>query len=282
MFDNAGVGDYLAGIFSAPGRTNDFRQLSGRLFLVATDLDTAEAVEFGSPGWDDVPIARAVQASAALPGLFPPVEIRGRHFVDGVLTKTLHASAALRAGADLVLCINPLVPFNADLAEHRTHRKRISPAERGLPSILSQSLRSLINSRMQVGMGRYGKEFPDADIVLFEPSRGDTEMFFTNIFSYGGRRRLSEHAYRMTRAELRRRAEELNPILARHGIQLDQSILADRTRRLDRSMGRSGRWHAKSPGQVALELGQVLDDLDAFLKSRNTTPAAWPAEGEFR
>ncbi|MCC2690158.1 MAG: Patatin, partial [Rhizobiaceae bacterium] len=50
VFDNAGVGDYLADLFSAPGRTNDFRRLAGILFLVATDLDTAEAVEFGSPG----------------------------------------------------------------------------------------------------------------------------------------------------------------------------------------------------------------------------------------
>ena len=30
------------------------------------------AVRFGSPGWDDVPISRAIQASAALPGLYPP------------------------------------------------------------------------------------------------------------------------------------------------------------------------------------------------------------------
>ena len=68
-----------------PKRTNDFRQLKHKLFLVATDIDTGASVPFGADGWDDVPIARAVQASAALPGLFPPVEIGGRYYVDGAL-----------------------------------------------------------------------------------------------------------------------------------------------------------------------------------------------------
>ena len=52
----------------APGRSNDFRQLQRQLVLVATDLDSGDAVPFGQPGRDDVPISLAVQASAALPG----------------------------------------------------------------------------------------------------------------------------------------------------------------------------------------------------------------------
>ena len=79
VFDNTGVGDYLTQLLSRSKRTNDFRQLKHKLFLVATDIDTGASVPFGADGWDDVPIARAVQASAALPGLFPPVEIGGRY-----------------------------------------------------------------------------------------------------------------------------------------------------------------------------------------------------------
>ena len=67
-------------MFSTRGRSNDFRRLKHRLYLVATDLDTGEAVEFGAAGFDDVPISTAVQASAALPqpesyGKFP-IEVR--------------------------------------------------------------------------------------------------------------------------------------------------------------------------------------------------------------
>ena len=50
-----------------------------------------------------------MKASTALPGLYSPVEIDGRHYVDGVLLKTMHASVALDEGADLVLCGNPIV-----------------------------------------------------------------------------------------------------------------------------------------------------------------------------
>jgi hypothetical protein len=78
---------------------------------------------------------------------------------------------------------------------------------------------------MRVARGRYAKEFPDADVVLFEPAQDDEVIFFANIFSYAGRRRLAEHAYRHTISELRRRARELGPILARHGLELDRSVL---------------------------------------------------------
>ena len=58
-------------------------------------------------------------------------------------------------------------------------------------------------------MQRYQREFPDADVVLFEPNKHDHEMFFTNIFSYASRRRLAEHAYQKTRKELFERRHEL-------------------------------------------------------------------------
>ena len=107
-------------VLSAPGRSNDFRQLSRKLVLVATDLDSGQAAPFGQPGWDHVPISQAAAASAALPGLFPPVAIDGRWYVDGALKKTLHARVLLDMGLELVLCLNPLVPFDATHAHgHR-------------------------------------------------------------------------------------------------------------------------------------------------------------------
>ena len=103
--------------------------------------------------------------------------------------------------------------------------KPVRLAERGLLTVLSQTFRALIHSRMRVGMERYAKEFPDADVVLFEPAQDDAVMFFANMFSYADRRRLAEHAYRHTLAELRRRADELEPMLARHGVELDRAVL---------------------------------------------------------
>jgi len=265
IFDNTGVGEYLTRLLSGPGRTNDFRQLKHKLFLVATDIDTGAWVPFGAPGWDEVPIALAVQASAALPGLFPPVQIGGRFYVDGALNKTLHASVALREGAKLLLCINPLVPFDSRRAASRTHRKAASVVEGGLPSILSQTFRTLIFSRMQVGMGRYGRDYPDADVVLFQPDRDDAEMFFTNVFSYSDRRRLCEHAYQRTREDLRRRRSELGKILGRHGIRINETVLADPRRTLLVKGRRVGRRPTDELDVTAIKLGATLDRLEGLL-----------------
>jgi NTE family protein len=277
VFDNTGIGEYLTRLLSAPTRTNDFRKLERKLFLVATDIDTGASVPFGAPGWDDVSIARAVQASAALPGLFPPVEIGGRYYVDGALTKTLHASVGLRAGARLLICVNPLVPFDARLAASRRHHKAISVVEGGLPSILSQTFRTLIRSRMQAGMERYRTEYPDADMILFEPDRDDVEMFFTNVFSYADRRRLCEHAYQRTRDDLRRRHAELQEVLGRHGIRIDKAVLVDRKRTLLPPGHRMRRRHAvnlvRTVGQLDTTLGRLEELLGGFA-ARVRQPAA--------
>ncbi len=237
VFNSAGIDQLLRRLFSSGGRTNDFRQLKHRLFIVATDLDTSESVAFGSPAYADVPISVAVQASAALPGLFPPVRIGDRYFVDGALIKTLHASVALQAGAELLICINPLVPFDSRLAAQRPLHGNLPHApehlvDGGLPVVLSQTFRAIIHSRMRTGMDRYRHEFKGRDVVLFEPTRDDADMFFTNVFSYRGRSRLCEHAYQRTRSDLYRRRHELRPILARHGIELNLGVLKDHSRSL--------------------------------------------------
>ena len=237
VFDNAGIDQLLKKLFSSAGRSNDFRQLKHKLFLVATDLDSGESVAFGGAGHDDVPISLAVQASAALPGLFPPVKINGHYYVDGALIKTLHASVALREGADLVICINPLVPFDSELAARQANRKRhVRRPEHlvdgGLPVVLSQTFRAIIHSRMRTGMDRYRHEYEGSDVVLFEPGRDDAEMFFTNVFSYRSRSRLCEHAYQRTRTDLYRRRHELAPIFERHGFHLNLSVLRDHSRSL--------------------------------------------------
>ena len=217
LFDNEAIHGYLQRAFAAPGRSNDFRRLEARLYVVATDLDTGESVSFGRPGHDHVPISRAVQASAALPGLFPPVAIEGRHFVDGALRKTLHASEALQDGARLVLCVNPIVPFDARLAARRGRGPGADLVAGGLPAVLSQTFRAVIHSRMTVGLSGYRTQYPKADVVLFQPEADDGEVFLTNPFGYAARRRVCAHAFERTRRDLAARAAELEPLLARHG-----------------------------------------------------------------
>ncbi|MGH8031008.1 MAG: patatin-like phospholipase family protein [Luteimonas sp.] len=233
LFDNHEVERFLRDIFQRRGRSNDFRTLGCALFVVAVELDSGEAVVFGSDGWDDVAISRAVQASAALPGLYPPVNLRGRDFVDGALRRTMHASLLLERDIDLLIGVNPLVPFNssarADAA--RTDSGR-GLARGGLPSVLSQTFRTLLQSRMQVGFEKYARQYPQVDQLVFEPNADDSELFHTNVFSFASRRRVCELAWRNTLDDLRRHADTLRPQLAAHGIRLREALLADSGRTL--------------------------------------------------
>ena len=201
LFDNTGIESFLRSVFESRGRSNDFRELARKLYVVAVDLDSGEAVRFGSEGWDDVPISLAIQASAALPGLYPPVDIRGRHFVDGALRRTMHASVVMDHGIDLMLGINPLVPFNSGSSQRERPKPTAGSSRGGLPVVLSQTFRTLLQSRMQVGLAKYAQQYPATDQLVFEPNEDDGEMFFTNIFSYSSRQqrlraRLRQHARR--------------------------------------------------------------------------------------
>ncbi|APW44200.1 patatin-like phospholipase family protein [Rhodoferax saidenbachensis] len=264
-FSNRQVDTQLARLFSRDGRTNDFRKLKTKLTLVATNLDSAEAAPFGRPGWDHVPISQAVQASSALPGLFPPVEIDDQYYVDGALKKTMHASVALDDGVDLLICLNPLVPFDATAPQVAKVMQRDLPSEKrkiprivdgGLPAVLSQTFRSMIHSRMELGMKHYEHSYPDTDIVLIEPDHRDPELYLANTFSYAQRRQLAEHAYQQTRQLLRSRKTGLSAKLARHGISLKHDVLDDPKRHLSAP--------AKAPtriGRAIATLQEVMDDL---------------------
>jgi len=174
----------------------------------------------------------------------------------------------LRKGAKLLICVNPLVPFDTRLAAERGRRNEESIVHGGLPSIMSQTFRTLIYSRVRASMGRYRTEYPDADVLLFEPERDDAEMFFTNVFSYSDRRRLCEHAYQKTREDLRRRHAELSDALGRHGVTIDDEALADEHRTL---LTRGHKKNHRQPdelGQTAAKLDQTLDRLERLLSTR--------------
>jgi NTE family protein len=261
IFDNEEVERFLRDIFSRRGRSNDFRTLDADLFVVAVDLDSGEAVRFGEEGWDDIPISRAVQASSALPGLYPPVEIGGRHFLDGALRRTMHASTVLDRGIDLMIGINPLVPFDANQAVTQADEaEQVGLASGGLPAVLSQTLRTLLQSRMQIGMEKYPHRYPDIDQLVFEPNSDDSELFFTNLFSFSSRHRVCQLAYRNTLADLRKRAAVLKPMLAAHGIRYNDDIVNDRHRSILHGLDVTPRMT-----ETTARLRRALDDVDQLV-----------------
>jgi predicted acylesterase/phospholipase RssA len=216
-----------------------------------------------------VPISKAIQASTALPGLYCPVEIDGQHYIDGVARRTVHASVALDAGADLLFCINPIVPVNVQLEQHADRllqRNGYRLVDHGLPSVLSQTFRAIVDSRKRTGFKKYEHTHPHADLILIEPECDDTSLFFSNIFSFQNRHDVCEHAYQATRRHLLERAGEIGPVLDRNGLRLRTDVLRDESRSVfDPEPGEVCANGSGSPKEVFQETDRVLDRLDAML-----------------
>ncbi len=273
IFDNEPIREYVQKVFDVKGRTDDFRQLGKRLVVVASDLDSGQSVRFGEPGLDHIPISLAVAASSALPGLYPPVEIEGRHYVDGILLKTMHASVPLEAGADLVICVNPIVPIDTRGTVEAGLMSRGKLLDHGLPAVLSQTFRTLIHSRLEVGLASYETKFKGADVVVFKPRPDDYEMFFTNIFSFSERRAVCEYSYNSVRRDLLARYDELAPIFARHGLTLRKDVLEEK-RNLWFGVFRERPERAlSSSNPVARRLDDALGRLERLLEG-GLEPAA--------
>jgi len=70
---------------------------------VACDLQTGERVALTRGD-----LVRAIQASGALPGIFPPEQIDGRMLMDGGIVENLPARVAREMGAELVIAVDLL------------------------------------------------------------------------------------------------------------------------------------------------------------------------------
>jgi len=78
-----------------------FEELRIPLGVTATDFNTGEGVVFHSGS-----IVDPVRASCAYPGMFLPVEIRGRYLVDGMLSHPVPTRPVREMGADRVLAVH--------------------------------------------------------------------------------------------------------------------------------------------------------------------------------
>jgi NTE family protein len=82
-------------------KVQSFEELRVPLAVAATDFNSGEGVIFHSGSVID-----PVRASCAYPGMFLPVEIRGRWLVDGMLTHPVPTQPLREMGADRVLAVH--------------------------------------------------------------------------------------------------------------------------------------------------------------------------------
>ncbi|MEA2281926.1 MAG: hypothetical protein QOK21_2533 [Solirubrobacteraceae bacterium] len=88
-------------------------RFDGRLRIAAVDRARGRRVLFGAPGAPAARVRDAVLASCAVPGVFPPVEIGGREYVDGGVWSPTNLDAAPAGRGTRVLCLVPTAASRA-------------------------------------------------------------------------------------------------------------------------------------------------------------------------
>jgi NTE family protein len=93
--------DRMVAFLTRTLKCKTFEELRIPLGVTATDFNTGEGVVFHSGS-----IVDPVRASCAYPGMFLPVEIRGRYLIDGMLSHPVPTRPLLEMGAERVLAVH--------------------------------------------------------------------------------------------------------------------------------------------------------------------------------
>ncbi len=223
IYTGRGIEHYVAQMLGDPDRTNDFRLLEAELYLTATDLDSTERIVLGDGEWADVPISAAVAASGALPGIYEPVEIKGREFIDGGILSTTNVDVAIERGAKFVVVINPLVPFINNFEKYiptitGSRARRVS--DMGIVAITNQTFRLLSHDRLHRAVEIWEERYPGVDIILIEPEFDDELMFGTSILDYSARLQIAKHGFESVTMKLARDYDRYKSVAERHGIEI--------------------------------------------------------------
>ncbi len=235
LYDSRALERYLRAALSGPGRTNVFRELPHQLAIVATDLDTGERAVFGQLPLDDVPISLAVCASAAIPLFYRPVRIGDRDYIDGSIRGTASLDVAIESGAELIVCINPLVPF-----DNRSHPPGRAISDDGLPQIGNQVFRTFVHAGLHYHIKQVRRRHPEVDIILIEPNRDDRVMFADNTMRYQTRLTIARHGFETVASHLNEHYIYYHALLERHGIAISNQRIEQDLHNLDRA-GRDPR-----------------------------------------
>lgn len=114
------------------------------LRCILTELESGRAVEFRSGDTIDV-----VTASCALPGLYPPVDINGRLYIDGGVSNNAPIKNAIDAGAETIYL---LATGHSDPTLHRMS---------GALHVLLHSMSVMIHERLSGQIEQH-----DSDVTL--------------------------------------------------------------------------------------------------------------------
>jgi NTE family protein len=94
-------GEGLQNFINRAVQNRPLERLNRRFAVVATDLGSGEAAVFRQGN-----VGMAVRASSSVPGVFQPMRINGRDYVDGGLVSPVPVDVTRGLGADIVIAVD--------------------------------------------------------------------------------------------------------------------------------------------------------------------------------
>jgi NTE family protein len=227
IFTNEGVVGYITETFANAGLSDDFRDIPKELHIMAADLEDDRRVDFSRATTPNLPISRAVAASTAIPVLFRPVEIDGRHYVDGGIKGQAAIDIAISSGATLIVIVNGLVPLHTGAIGRRAtvSEARKTIFELGVRAIANQVVRGMLHDSLIDHLRTVRERNPGVDFLLIEPSPDDEKMFFHEVMSFSAQMIVLQHGYETVVNGLYKTWPYLSRILPKHGIEITRKLI---------------------------------------------------------
>jgi len=180
LFNSSAIEDLFRTLLPSP----DFRDTEIDLYVTATALDSKVRAVFNSlydfechedAFMTDVPIHRAIRASTAVPGLFDPVKIKGKYWIDGEIKRTLSADIGVSL-ADRIIISHTYQPLWLE--------NGASVADMGATNILRQSVITVVHERINRWKERFEEKNRYKEVIWVHPDPDDIEFFLAPEFSF--------------------------------------------------------------------------------------------------
>jgi NTE family protein len=149
------------------------------LWVTTVDIVTGRRVVLGRAGAPTVDLPRAVLASAAIPGVYQPIQVGRRSLIDGGAHSTSNLDLGVQAGVDRIIGV---VPLAFDTA---------TP-----PGLIGQIVRRIPARQLSGEMDLARRR--GVEVLLFRPSAAEVRNHGINLMRPHGLEHVAELAYEAT------------------------------------------------------------------------------------
>jgi NTE family protein len=158
------------------------------VWIVALDYATGKRVVFGQIGSPDADLWQAVEASCAIPGLYRPVKIGGRTYVDGGVWSPSNLDLLTDAGVDTVVALNPMSSLHI-----------------GVPTTIAERVFRRVRIATGRRLGREARRLRERgiELLLIQPEQEDLTAMGINLMDPSRRVDVLETSIRTTTEQLR-------------------------------------------------------------------------------